>query len=135
MAIPNNEALGSAIVAAATCVGGAEVAPFAAAKAFALANRALTAGPALKLGGPGGEAEVISAWLADSVLAQKLNWPFALPLLGAALLARSARRRTGDAGEGDGPPAFWPPMRTRPRQNFAPRGRGRRCEPCSTTIA
>ncbi len=99
--IPRNEALHAAIETAASCAGGAEAAPFAAAKTFALANRAFDPGAGPKGSGGAGEGAVLAAWLADSVLAQKLNWPFAVPLLGAALFAGSARRRTGDAGEGE----------------------------------
>ena len=35
-----------------------------------------------------------------SVLAQKLKWPFALPLLAAPLFASAGRRATTDAGDG-----------------------------------
>jgi Protein of unknown function (DUF1403) len=101
LAIPQSEALHAAIAAADTCTGGPEAAPFAAAKTFALAKSALTAGPMQKLGGRGGVGAVIGAWLADCVLAQKLHWPFAVPLLGVALFAGSARGAASDAGEGD----------------------------------
>ena len=35
---------------------------------------------------------MLAAWLADAVLAQRLNWPFALPLLAAALFPGAGRR-------------------------------------------
>ena len=50
--------------------------------------------------GGAGESELLAAWLADSVLAQKLNWPFALPLLAAPLFASAGRRDIVDIGEG-----------------------------------
>ena len=69
-------------------------APFAAARAHHLARRALT--PAARRGGAG-ESELLAAWLADSVLARKLNWPFALPLLAAPLSASAGRRAPTDS--------------------------------------
>ena len=38
---------------------------------------------------------MLAAWLADAVLAERLNWPFALPLLAAQLLSAAARRARG----------------------------------------
>jgi hypothetical protein len=64
-----------------------------------MASRALNAGTARSLGGRGGEGEVLAAALADAVLAQKLNWPFVLPLLAAGLHGAGGRRAPGDAGE------------------------------------
>jgi hypothetical protein len=43
------------------------------------------------------EGELLAAGLADTVLALKLKWPFALPLLGARL--RSGGRRSAGDGE------------------------------------
>ena len=60
-----------------------------------LASRALT--PA---GGRGGAGELLAAWLADSVLAQKLKWPFALPLLAAPLFSSAGRRAPTEIGDG-----------------------------------
>ena len=94
--VAHDEALGEALEAAEACGASARPAPFAAARAFALARRALTSGPGRQSpGGRGGEGELFAAWLADAVLAQRLNWPFALPLLAAALFSgrRAARRR------------------------------------------
>ena len=64
-------------------------------------RRALTSGagrPAL--GGRGGEGDLLAAWLADCVLAQRLKWPFALPLLAAPLFAGGGRRVGGDLADG-----------------------------------
>jgi len=52
------------------------------------------------LGGRGGEGELLAAWLADCVLAQRLKWPFALPLLAAALFAGAGPRAARDGAEG-----------------------------------
>jgi hypothetical protein len=38
---------------------------------------------------------LLAAWLADAVLAQWLDWPFALPLLTASLSAGTGRRAGG----------------------------------------
>jgi Protein of unknown function (DUF1403) len=98
--VPNNEALQETVDAADACAAGDRPAPFAAARAFGLARRALA--PAS--GGSGsreGEGELLAAWLADAVLAQRLRWPFALPLLAAQLFSGAARRRAGgDGAEG-----------------------------------
>src|SRR5271154_3146841 len=97
--IPSDEALQAAIAAAEACVASPRPAPFAAARAHELARRALT--PAAGRAGAG-ESELLAAWLADSVLAQKLKWPFALPLLAAPLFASAGRRATTDIADGDG---------------------------------
>jgi hypothetical protein len=60
--------------AAAACAQSQELAPFASARCYRTARRALT--PA------GAAGELLAAGLADSVLALKLKWPFALPLTG-----------------------------------------------------
>jgi uncharacterized protein DUF1403 len=96
--VPGDNALQAAIDAAQACAASLRLAPFAAARAHELARRALT--PAAGRGGAG-ESELLAAWLADSVLAQQLNWPFALPLLAAPLLASAGRRAAGNAGDGD----------------------------------
>ena len=96
-----DEALQEAIAAAEGCAGGDRPAPFAAAKVFAFALRVLTQGAGRRSpGGRGGEAELLAAWLADCVLAQRLKWPFALPLLAAPLFAGGGRRAAGDVGDG-----------------------------------
>jgi uncharacterized protein DUF1403 len=95
--IPSDEALQAAIAAAEACVASPRPAPFAAARAHERARRALT--PAAGRGGAG-ESELLAAWLADSVLAEKLNWPFALPLLAAPLFSSAGRRATTDIGDG-----------------------------------
>lgn len=70
--------------------------PFAAARAHHLAKRALT--PAAGKAGTG-EGEFLAAWLADSVLAQKLKCPFALLLLAGALFSPGGRRAAADGDE------------------------------------
>src|SRR5271170_5559208 len=97
--IPSDEALQAATASAEACVASSRLAPFAAARAHELARRALT--PAAGRVGAG-ESELLAAWLADSVLAQKLKWPFALPLLAAPLFASAGRRATTDIADGDG---------------------------------
>src|SRR5271165_3283899 len=98
--VPHDEALQEAIDAAETCAGDKRPAPFAAARVFGLARRALTPGAGRPpLGGRGGEGELLAAWLADCVLAQRLKWPFALPLLAAPLFSTSVRR-AGDGADG-----------------------------------
>ena len=52
--------------------------------------------------GRGGEGELLAAWLADAVLAQRLNWPFALPLLAAALFPGAGRAPGGMENPADG---------------------------------
>src|SRR5271170_2657802 len=79
--LPGDDALQAAIEAAGACAAGARPAPFAAARAFELVTRAMAPGDR------GGAGELLAAWLADSVLAQKLKWPFALPLLAAPRFA------------------------------------------------
>jgi hypothetical protein len=94
--VPLDEALEEALEAAEACAASARPAPFAAARAFAITRRALTSGAGRpSLGGRGGEGELLAAWLADAVLAQRLNWPFALPLLAAALFPGAGRRLGG----------------------------------------
>jgi hypothetical protein len=103
LAVPHDEALQEALEAAEACAAGARPAPFAAARAFALARRALTSGAERRSpGGRGGEAEALAAWLADAVLAQRLNWPFALPLLAAPLFPGAGRRLGGLENPADG---------------------------------
>ena len=92
LGIPSDEALNAAIEAAATCADANRMAPFAAARCYQLARRALAAG---RVGA--GEGELLATWLADTVFALKLKWPFALPLLGAT--RRAAGQRS--AGEGE----------------------------------
>ncbi len=73
LGVPHNEALQEAIDAAEAGAGDKRPAPFAAAQVFGLARRALTRGPRRQsLGGRGGEGELLAAWLADCVLAQRL---------------------------------------------------------------
>jgi Protein of unknown function (DUF1403) len=94
---PPSEALQAAIDAAAACVAGHRLAPFAAARAHELARRALT--PAAGRAGAA-ESELLAAWLANSVLAQKLKWPSALPLLAAPLFSSAGRRAAENAVDG-----------------------------------
>ena len=96
LGVPHDEALEEAQEAAEACAASARPAPFAAAGAFAVARRALPSGAGRPSPcGRGGEGEALSAWLADSVLARRLNWPFALPLLAAALFPGAGRRAGG----------------------------------------
>ena len=90
--VPQDDALHAAVEAARACAEGNRLAPFAAARCHQLARRALT--PAV---GGAGEGDLLAAWLADAVLALKLKWPFALPLLGAG--QRDAARRSTGEGE------------------------------------
>jgi hypothetical protein len=83
------DGLPQAIDAAEARAEGHRLAPFAAARAYHLATRALTADR-----GRGGAGELLAGWLADAVLAQRLNWPFALPLLAAPLFSSAGRRAT-----------------------------------------
>jgi Protein of unknown function (DUF1403) len=92
--IPSDAALPAAIAAAEAGVASPRPAPFAAARAHELARRALT--PAAGRAGAT-ESELLAAWLADSVLAQRLKWPFALPLLAAPLFASAGRRAPTDS--------------------------------------
>jgi hypothetical protein len=94
LGLPGDDALQAAIEAAAACAEGHRPAPFAAARTFALASRTLR-------GDRGGGSELLAGWLADAVLAQKLNWPFALPLLAAPLFAAAGRRAGENAVDGD----------------------------------
>ena len=103
LGVPHDEALEEALEAAEACAASTRPAPFAAARAFALARRALTPGAGrLSPGGRGGEGELLAAWLADAVLAQRLNWPFALPLLAASLLPGAGRRAGGPENPANG---------------------------------
>jgi hypothetical protein len=101
LGVAHDEALQEAIDAAEAGAGDKRPAPFAAARVFGLARRALTQGArSPSAGGRGGEGELIAAWLADGVLAQRLKWPFALPLLATALFSGAARYAGGDVGDG-----------------------------------
>ena len=100
LGIPHDDALQEAVGAAGAFAAGDRPAPFAAAQVFDLARRALTANAGRpSLGGRGGEGELLAAWLADAVLAQRLRWPFALPLLAAALYSGGGRRAGSDVGD------------------------------------
>ena len=102
LGVPRDEALQAAVDAAEACAAGGRPAPFAAAQVFALARRALTQSAGRPSpGGRGGEGELLAAWLADCVLAQRLKWPFALPLLAAPLFSGGGRRMGGDVAAGD----------------------------------
>jgi hypothetical protein len=102
LGVPHDGALQEAIDAAEGCADSARPAPFAAARVFGLARRALTLGAGRPpLGGRGGEGELLAAWLGDCVLAQRLKWPFALPLVAAPLFSGAARYAGGDVADGD----------------------------------
>ena len=103
LGVPRYETLEEAVEAAEACAASARPAPFAAARAFALARRVLTSGAGRQSPrGGGGEGELLAAWLADAVLAQRLNWPFALPLLAASLFPGAGRRAGGVENPADG---------------------------------
>ena len=103
LGVAHDETLQEAIDDAEACADGARPAPFAAAQVFALVRRALTRNAGSPpLGSRGGEGELLAAWLADSVLAQRLKWPFALPLLAAALFSGAGRRASGLENRADG---------------------------------
>ena len=107
LGVPHDEVLQEAIDAAEACAAGGRPAPFAAAHAYQLARRALTPGAGRpSLGGREGEGELIAVWLADAVLAQRLRWPFALPLLAAPLFSGGGRRVGGDVADGEGAIVF-----------------------------
>ena len=104
LGVPHDEALQEAVDAAEACAAGDRPAPFAAAHVFGLARRALTAKAGRQLVGRQGRGgRAARGWLADAVLAQRLKWPFALPLLAAPLFSgaggrageRRRRRRRG----------------------------------------
>jgi len=100
LSVPHDEALQEALEAAEACGAGVRPTRFAAAQVFALVGRALTPNAGRRsLGGRGGEGELLAAWLADAVLAQRLKWPFALPLLAAPLFAGGGRRTGGDPAD------------------------------------
>jgi hypothetical protein len=99
--VPHDDALEGALEAAEGCGAGPRPAPFAAARTFALARRALSSGAGRRSpGSRGGEGEALAAGLADAVLARRLNWPLALPLLAAALFPGAGRRLGGDVADG-----------------------------------
>ena len=103
LGLPRDEGLEEALEAAEASAASARPAPFAAARVFELARRALTSGAERRsLGGRGGEGELLAAWLADAVLAQRLNWPFALPLLAPSLFPGAGRRPGGVDDPPDG---------------------------------
>jgi len=103
LGVPHDEALEEALQAAEACAASARPGPLAAARAFALARRALTSGAGRSSpAGRGGEGELLGGWLADAVLAQRLNWPFALPLLAPSLFPGAGRRPGGVDDPPDG---------------------------------
>ena len=82
LGVPHAGALQEAVDAAEAGAEDDRPAPFAAARVFGLARRALTANAGRQVvEGRGGQAELLAPWLADAVLAQRLKWPFVLPLL------------------------------------------------------
>jgi hypothetical protein len=92
--LPADDALQAAVEAAEACAEGHRPAPFAAARTFELASRTLG-------GDRGGAGELLAGWLADAVLAERLKWPVALPLLAAPLFAAAGRRAAANAVDGD----------------------------------
>ena len=92
--MPRDEALQTAVEAAEACASGNRLPPFAAARAYHLARRAL-----MPSTGGAGEGELLATGLADIVLALKLKWPFAAPLLAEPLFSAGGRRLGGDQTE------------------------------------
>jgi hypothetical protein len=101
LGVAHDEALRETVEAAAAGVASARPAPFAAARVFA-AGSGLTSGGSPSLRGRGGEDEALAAWLADAVLAERLNWPVALPMLAAQLCSPAARPAMSDLAAGAG---------------------------------
>jgi hypothetical protein len=99
LGIAHDEALQEALAAAAAGVASVGPAPFAAARVFAVASD-LASGRSPSLRGRGGEGDALAAWLADAVLAERLNWPFALPMLAARLRSPGARAAMCDLADG-----------------------------------
>lgn len=78
---------GELIEAAQEILAAGEPAPFAAARVAASAQQLRP------------DPQALGLWLADAVLAERLKWPFALPLLAAQLRATGAgRAKVGDNG-------------------------------------
>ena len=92
---PDVEALRVVTEAAEACIASPRTAPFAAARAYFLAKRELA-----PIAGRTGEGELLAAWLADAVLAQKLGWPISSPLLAESLFSQPRRRIAAEADEG-----------------------------------
>ena len=152
--VPHDGALLEALEAAEDGADSVRPAPFAAARVFAFARRALTQSAGRQsLGSREGEGELLAAWLADAVLARRLNWPFCAPSARRACVrgrrsARGGRRRLRRGGDQHALPT---PRGRRgraifrrssaggrkscrtPRRNCAPRGQGARLRRCSTT--
>jgi hypothetical protein len=101
LGVAHDEALQETLEAADACVANARPAPFAAARVFAVA-RGLTSGERPSLRRRGGEGEALAAWLVDAVLAERLNWPFALPMLAAQLPSPAARPAMSDLADAGG---------------------------------
>ena len=155
LGVAHDEALQEALEAAEACAASRPAGAVRRGASFRPGQRALTSGagrPSLR--GRGGEGEALAAWLADAVLAERLNWPFALPLLAAQLRSRrsgvpqcaispTAPRTTRVAvrlrpSGGAGLRSLGGTWPTRAKTvsggpaNCAPRGQGRRCGRCST---
>jgi hypothetical protein len=79
LSLPVDDALRAAIADVQQLAVSAQAAPFAAARA---ASVVLALRP---------DAEILSLWLADAVLAARLKWPLPLPLIAGALLHPSLR--------------------------------------------
>jgi hypothetical protein len=103
LGIAHDEALQETLEAAEAGAGGRRPAPFVAAEVFGLTRRALGSGAGRRsLRSRGGEGAALAAWLADAVLAERLGWPFALPMLAAQLLSPAARLTISDLADGGG---------------------------------
>jgi Protein of unknown function (DUF1403) len=81
LSLPVDEALRAAIAEVQQLAASATAAPFAAAR---VAQVVVAQRP---------DAEILSLWLADAVLAARLKWPLPLPLIAGALVHPSLRTR------------------------------------------
>ena len=158
LGVPHDEALEEALEAAEACAAAARPAPFAAARVFALARRALTVGrraPVAWRPGRGGRA---AGGLARRRRARAAAELAVRPPLARRGIVPGRRAAAGDvenpadgaettrvvfayakaaAGAVDlaGDLARRAEKLRRPRPNCAPRGQGPRCGRCSTRIA
>ena len=99
LGVERDEGLQAAVEAAEACAAGHRLAPFAAARAYELARRAL-APAAGRAGGGEGRANCSPSGSPIPCSPSKLKWPFVLPLLAGELLSAAGRRAAGDLGDG-----------------------------------
>ena len=157
LGVPRDEALQAAIEAAEACAAGNRPAPFAAARAFALARRALTRAPGAVAWRPGrgGRAPRGLARRRRARAEAEMAVRPAVARRAVVRRRRSARRRrrcsptaprrreslfayaraAAQAADLAADLARRAQKLPRPRQNCAPRAQGPRCRRCSTRIA